>query len=103
MYEYFELHRLSDDLVYEFDRRQREDATFAYQRRDQDLWIIFKPDYGWIAYNEATHEVQGRPWDVLPQHQGDHPPPGIWVSRKGTKSYVYELKYPNKATAFGEQ
>jgi hypothetical protein len=99
MFEYFELHRLSDDLVYGFDRRQREDGTFAYQRRDQDLWIIFKSDYGWVAYNETTHEVQGRPWDMLPQHQENHPPPGIWVSRKGARSYVYELKYPDKAAA----
>jgi hypothetical protein len=45
MYEYFELHRLNDDLVYEFDHKQREDSTFAYQRRDQNLWIIFKPSY----------------------------------------------------------
>ena len=99
MYEYFELHRLSDNLIYQFDRRQREDGSFAYQRRDQDLWIIFKPDYGWVAYNEITHELQGRSWDVLPQHQEDHPPAGIWVSKKGAKSYVYELKYPSSSTA----
>lgn len=82
MYEYFELHRLSDELVYEFDRRQCQDGTFAYQRRDQALWIIFKPDYGWVAYDETTHEVQGRPWDVLPQHQEDHPPQEFGLAEK---------------------
>lgn len=98
MHEYFELHRLSDDLVYQFDSRQREDGTFGYQRRDQSVWIIFKPDYGWIAYDESTYEIQGRPWDVLPQQQEGHPPAGIWVSKKGVKSYVYELRYPGKET-----
>ena len=92
-YEYFELHRLSDDLVYQFDRLQRADGSFGYRRRDQDLWITFKPDLGWVAFDEATQSLTGRCWDVLPQHQGDHPPPGIWISRKGFKSYVYELRY----------
>ena len=90
---YFELRRLSDDLVYQFDRRQRPDGQFGYQRRDQDLWIVFKPELGWVAYDEDSQSVTGRPWNVLPKDQGDHPPQGEWVSKKGVKSYVYELKY----------
>lgn len=30
---------------------------------------------------------------VPPQEQGEYPPEGTWVSRKGPKSYVYELVY----------
>ena len=43
-------------------------------------------DYG-------SDAILGRPWDVLPSEQGDAPPEGIWVSRKGPKSYVYDLVY----------
>jgi len=35
----------------------------------------------------------GRPWDTLPHQQGNYPPEGDWISRKGSKSYVYTLVY----------
>ncbi len=90
---YFELRRRSDDLVYQFDRTPRADGQIGYRRRDKDLWIIHAPRLGWVAYDEETGLVAGRPWDIQPADQGDHPPPGDWVSKKGPKSYVYELVY----------
>jgi hypothetical protein len=34
----------------------------------------------------------GRPWHVPPQDQSpEFPPEGDWVSKKGSKSYVYSL------------
>jgi hypothetical protein len=90
---YFELRRLSDGLVYQFDRALRPDGQIAYKRRDLDLWIVFKSDLGWVAFDEESQILSGRPWSVLPQAQDDHPPEGEWVSKKGAKSYVYELKY----------
>jgi hypothetical protein len=92
-YAHFKLHRLSDELVYEYDRMQCADGSVGYNRRDRDLWIVFKQDCGWVAYDEPPQCITSRSWDVLPQHQGDHPPEGIWVSRKGSKSYVYDLRY----------
>jgi hypothetical protein len=92
-HDYFELRRLSDDLVYQFDRTPRADGQVAYKRRDQDLWIIFKPELGWVAYDEASQTLMGRSWNVLPKDQGDYPPEDEWVSKKGVKSYVYELTY----------
>ena len=88
---YFELRRVSDDLVYQFDQNRLPNGDIGYKRRDQDLWIIFKPDLGWVAYDEATGTVTGRPWNVLPYQQGDHPPEGEWVSKKGAKSYVTQV------------
>jgi hypothetical protein len=42
----------------------------------------------------GVYRLTGRPWDVLPKDQSpDHPPQGIWVSRKNEKSYVYDLVY----------
>jgi hypothetical protein len=92
-YMHFELRRMSDDLVYQFDRKQRPDGQIAYKRRDQDLWIVFKPGLGWVAFDEESQSITGRSWNVLPEDQGDHPPEGEWVSKKGVKSYVYMLTY----------
>ena len=92
-HEHFRLSRRSDELVYEFDRIEHADGQFAYRRRDQDLWIAFRPGLGWVGYDEAHGGVTLRAWNVAPDEQGDHPPEGEWVSKKGVKSYVYELKY----------
>ncbi len=92
-YDYFELHRQSDDLIYQFDRKLNSDGEFGYKRRDQDLWITWKYEFGWIAFDEESQSITGRAWEVMPEAQIDHPPEGIWVSKKGIKSYVYELKY----------
>lgn len=46
---------------------------------------------GWLG-DEESQTVMGRPWNVLPEDQpADCPPQGDWVSRKGAKSYVYDL------------
>jgi len=92
-HDYFELRRLSDDLVYQFDRKPLANGEMGYQRRDQDLWITFQGELGWVAYDEASQTVMGRPWNVMPKDQGDYPPEGEWVSKKGVKSYVYLLKH----------
>lgn len=95
IYNFFTLQRQSDDLIYEFDRRVASNGEIAYQRRDQDLWITYRDsDLGWVAYDEESAEVRGRPWGVLPKDQDpDHPPEGEWVSKKNEKAYVYILKY----------
>ena len=96
-YKYFELHRLIDDLVYQFDLKERPDGKTGYCRRDRDLWITYNDPFGWVAYDEQTESVTGRPWNVMPQDQDSNfPPEGEWVSKKGEKSYVYELKYKEK-------
>ncbi len=93
-HKYFELHRQSDDLIYQFDRKPTFEGKIGYQRRDQDLWITYRPEWGWVAYDEESRSITGRPWNVLPKDQtSDHPPEGEWVSKKNGKSYVYLLKY----------
>jgi hypothetical protein len=91
--EWFQLRRQSDDLVYTFRRRPLANGDAGYQRQDQDLWITFRQSLGWVAWDEASQTIMGRPWDAPPEDQGDHPPEGVWVSRKGPKSYVYDLVY----------
>jgi len=88
----FELRRQSDGLVYSFVKKDRADGLHGFQRTDRDLWIVFKDRLGWVAWDEDGQVVTGRPWNVLPDEQSaDCPPQGDWVSRKGAKSYVYDL------------
>jgi hypothetical protein len=89
----FELRRRSDELVYTFVRGPDRFGRRAYQRQDQDLWITHRGELGWVMWDEESDAVTGRPWDVGPRDQGDEPPEGDWVSKKGAKSYVYELVY----------
>ena len=92
MSDQFELRRQSDDLVYVFRRKSRADGLPGFQRTDRDLWIVFRPDLGWVAWDEEHKTVMGRPWNVEPHEQAaDCPPEGDWVSKKGPKSYVYDL------------
>lgn len=87
----FELRRALDGLVYRFDLARDSRGRPGYRRADSDLWIRRHPRLGWIAGSPEADEVFGRPWDVPPEDQGEAPPEGIWVSRKGDKSYVYAL------------
>jgi len=91
--ERLELHRLSDGLKHRFRRERRADGSVGYKREDEDLWILRLPSLGWVTVDEPTGAITGRPWQSLPQEQSDFPPEGEWVSKKGVKSYVYELRY----------
>jgi len=91
--ETFELRRQADGLVYRFHRQIGADGMVAYKREDQDLWIVRSQSWGWVSVMPGDGAIAGRPWEVAPEEQGDAPPEGIWVSRKGEKSYVYDLVY----------
>jgi hypothetical protein len=72
---------------------QTADGALGYRRSDGDHWIIRHQEHGWVAWDYETETISGRPWEVLPNMQADFPPEGVWVSRKGSKSYVYSLVY----------
>ncbi|WP_227272246.1 hypothetical protein [Roseobacter weihaiensis] len=90
---FFELRRQTDGLVYRFERATDTEGRSGFKRTDGDYWIICHAKLGWIAANHGTDEVFGRPWDQLSAQSTQAPPEGIWVSRKGSKSYVYDLIY----------
>ncbi|MFT4183876.1 MAG: hypothetical protein QM636_18380 [Rhizobium sp.] len=88
------MQRQSDDLFYTFHRKSLPDGSIGYQREDADLWIRFRPGFGWGVWDGDGKTLLGRPWDVPPSEQNmEYPPTGEWVSRKGPKSYVYNLIY----------
>lgn len=79
----FELRRQGSAVDYRFHR-----AGSDFLRDDAPHRIICDPDHGWIAWDD-DHGITGRPW--AGNAHGDAPPEGVWVSRKGAKSYVYDL------------
>jgi len=89
----FELRRQSDGVVYRFAETTAANGRVGYKRRDADHWIIWHDTLRWIAGTWDNDAVYGRPWDQLSNQTPAGPPEGVWVSRKGTKSYVYDLVY----------
>lgn len=85
----FELRRLSDACVYEFVKV----APKVFARMDNPrMTIAWEGPWGWVARDPDTQAIAGRPWEILPQHQQDqHPTRGLWISRKGSQSYAYDL------------
>lgn len=93
----FRLRRILDGLEYKFVLRRGEGKASVYAREDGVVEIVYNEMFGWSIWQESNHSADasliGRVWEVLPQDQGDVPTEGIWVSRKGPKSYVYVLEY----------
>ncbi|MEM5476695.1 hypothetical protein [Pacificibacter sp. AS14] len=89
----FELRRRIDDLVYRFAKATDPMGRVGFKRSDGDYWIIWHEKLRWIAGAWDDAEVLGRPWDQLAKQSDASPPEGVWVSRKGSKSYVYDLVY----------
>jgi hypothetical protein len=87
--ETFELRRTSDGRTYVFKRA----APHLFCRSDNPAMTIgWEGPWGWLARMPDNGIVAGRPWEILPQHQSETAPPrGVWISRKGAKSYVYDL------------
>ena len=85
----FELYRQHEDLAYRFER----DGPHSFARVDDaSMKVVWEGPWGWVARLPVSGLVAGRPWEILPAFQDPHrPPAGIWVSRKGAKSYVYTL------------
>lgn len=86
-----ELRRLGDGLIYRFAVAGTAMAP-DYVRADGAVLIQFVEQIGWAACDSTTGDITGLPWAVPLAQQSRHcPPAGAWVSRKGERSYPYEL------------
>jgi hypothetical protein len=92
--------RRVDGLTYEFARDEDAYGFPSYRRVDLDIWCRRLPDFGWVVCN-AADEVSSRPFDE--PGQGKLPPEGAWVSRKGERSYVYDLVRVDPRAATGSR
>jgi hypothetical protein len=87
-----EMRRLSDGAVYRFLRVEADGAP-VWRRADKDIVIIRDARFGWVVWDREAEALMGRPWDVPQAEQGEAPPQGDWVSRRGANSFVYTLVY----------
>ncbi len=89
-----EMHRCSDGAVYRFlPAPAGEDGLPRFKRADKEVWILRHPDFGWIVWDGTDGSLMSRPWDIAIKDQGELPPEGDWVSRKGANSFVYRLVF----------
>ncbi len=87
----FEFRRRLDGRVYRFVPAEDRDGRRAWRRVDLPLSLAWTHERGWTVTDEDGL-VLSAPWDFDKALQGALPPETIWISRKGDKSYVYELR-----------
>lgn len=94
--QHFTLRSLTEGRIYTFSLWNGPPfKSPIFARTDNcNIKVVFDDDFGWIVRNlNNPSELLGRPWDTpFAQQDSRYPPEGIWVSRKGPKSYVYEMK-----------
>jgi len=86
----YEFHRRVDPLVYRFEPTAPLAERPTWRRADLPLWLRWQPGTGWCTVDDQG-VVNSRPWNVELADQGEQPPLGEWLSKKGDKSYVYDL------------
>ena len=86
----YEFRRRIDGLTYRFAPTQPRSGRPAWLRVDLPLSLTWTPEQGWNVSDEEGL-VLSLPWDLDRATQGLLPPETAWVSRKGDKSYVYDL------------
>jgi len=87
-----EFRRQSDGLIYQFQPSTPVNGKPAWRRADHAVQLIFVDKHGWVTV-DADLQINGIPWGIPAHEQGTLPPAGEWVSKKGPKSYVYELAF----------
>jgi hypothetical protein len=87
-----EFRRRLDGLTYRYHPCESANHFASWKREDLDLWLVRDDALGWVGVN-AEGEVFCIPWAVPVSKQGSAPPPGVWVSCKAEKSYVYDLVF----------
>ena len=87
-----EFRRRIDGLTYRYYPCKSVSHFASWKREDAELWLVRHDALGWVVV-DADGEVLSAPWTVPLSQHGSAPPPGIWVSCKADKSYVYDLVY----------
>lgn len=93
-----EFQREIDGLTYSFTRDGERNGKPRWRRADLNLELHWTDNWGWVVADE-TGNLLSLSWEKEKGSQGDTPPDGVWVSRKGSKSYVYSLRYVGAAVA----
>ena len=93
----FDFRRRIDGLTYHFHSCGPQNGKPAWKRVDYAVWLIWLDEIGWCSV-DAERQINGVPWGIPASQQGDVPPSGEWVSKKGDKSYVYDLVFTEQSS-----
>jgi hypothetical protein len=88
--DHFEFRRRIDGASYRFEPCAPSEGYPAWNGVDIDLWLTWIPRSGWCVI-DGHGDINSRPWNFELAEQGEEPPEGEWLSKKGDKSYVYNL------------
>ncbi|PIR12035.1 MAG: hypothetical protein COV52_00890 [Gammaproteobacteria bacterium CG11_big_fil_rev_8_21_14_0_20_46_22] len=87
-----ELRRRIDFVIYRFHPCNMMKAKPSWKREDAEVWMTWIEQFGWVCVDRESNIV-GVPWGAVLNRKTSLPPEGEWVSKKGDKSYVYDLVY----------
>lgn len=79
--------RRLDGLSYRYRLAGSRNGAPSWQRADLNLWVVKDEHLGWVV-TDAGWTVLSVPWAVAVSEQGDLPPEGEWVSKKGDRSKI---------------
>jgi len=84
--------RRAEPVIYYFHFYEIMNGMPSWKREDAELWITYLRDYGWACIDKER-TIVGIPWALANNQKNALPPEGEWISKKGSKSYVYDLAY----------
>lgn len=87
----FYFRRRVDGLVYQFNPSPPVNGRSAWKREDLDLWVTQNSRLDWVCIDEKGF-VLAIPWQ-FELKQSSLPPSGEWISKKGDRSYAYDLVF----------
>ena len=90
--ETLEFRRRMDGLTYRFRLAGARNGEATWKREDVDLWLVKDDRLGWIVV-DGEKAVLSLLWALPTGEQGELPSEGEWVSKKGDKSYLYDLVF----------
>jgi len=89
---HFTLTRQSDSAVCPFTAEGTRFGCIRYVYAGGGITIHWHPRWGWCAADEAG-EVIGLSLSAPRAEQRNRPPEGLWVSRNGEASHVFDLRW----------
>lgn len=81
---------------FELQSGDHSSKSAQYVRKD-GLTITWDDEFGWSGKDAKSGDLLALAWGVPAAKQGDSPPEGTWVTKKGDASYVHDMKYAASA------
>jgi hypothetical protein len=88
----FEFRRRIDLRTYRFYPCEPINGQPTWKREDADLWVTKIEGLGWVCIDKEGN-ICGTPQYTDFNEMEKSPSPSVWISKKGDKSYTYDLIY----------